>query len=64
MGNAGPGLILSPVLQEFSPSPSESSDEEDEEYRMLEWALTLMETDFRYWSYGHEMLFTDSSDSD
>ncbi|XP_075299027.1 putative E3 ubiquitin-protein ligase makorin-1 [Opisthocomus hoazin] len=49
---------------EFSPSPSESSDEEDEEYRMLEWALTLMETDFRYWSYGHEMLFTDSSDSD
>nr|XP_009932284.1 PREDICTED: Fanconi anemia group E protein [Opisthocomus hoazin] len=48
MGNAGPGLILSPVLQEFSPSPSESSDEEDEEYRMLEWALTLMETDFRF----------------
>ncbi|NXE81142.1 MKRN2 ligase, partial [Cochlearius cochlearius] len=25
-----PGLILSPVLQEFSPSSSESSDEEDE----------------------------------
>lgn len=61
-----PGLILSPVLQELSPSPSESSDEEDEELCMLEWALTvaLMETDFRYSSYGHEMLFTDFSDSD
>ncbi|KAM6233051.1 putative E3 ubiquitin-protein ligase makorin-1 [Spheniscus humboldti] len=54
------------VPVEFSPSPSESSDEEDEELCMLEWALTLalMETDFRYSSYGHEMLFTDFSDSD
>ncbi|XP_009463984.1 PREDICTED: probable E3 ubiquitin-protein ligase makorin-1 [Nipponia nippon] len=51
---------------EFSPSPSESSDEEDEELCMLEWALTLalMETDFRYSSYGYEMLFTDFSNSD
>lgn len=58
------GLILPPVLQEFSPSSSESSDEEDEELRMLEWALTLMETGLRYSSYGHEMFFSDFSDSD
>ncbi|XP_054659446.1 E3 ubiquitin-protein ligase makorin-2-like [Grus americana] len=52
--------------RELGPSPSESSDEEDEELCMLEWALTvaLMETDFRYSSYGREMLFTDFSDSD
>ncbi|XP_010291476.1 PREDICTED: probable E3 ubiquitin-protein ligase makorin-2, partial [Phaethon lepturus] len=44
-------------LPEFSPSPLESSDEEDE-FCMLEWAFTLalMETDFRF--------FTDFSDSD
>ena len=60
---SGPGLILSAVLQEFSPSPSESSDEEDEELCMLEWALTLAEVDFRYSSYGHQMLFTNFSDS-
>ncbi|XP_050767133.1 probable E3 ubiquitin-protein ligase makorin-1 [Gymnogyps californianus] len=48
---------------EFSPSPSESSDEEDEELCMLEWALTLAEVDFRYSSYGHQMLFTNFSDS-
>lgn len=61
---SGPGLILSPVPQEFSPSPSESSDEEDEEICMLEWAFSLMETGFRYSSYDHEMLFTDFSNSD
>ncbi|KAM6369988.1 putative E3 ubiquitin-protein ligase makorin-1 [Pluvialis apricaria] len=49
---------------EFSPSASESSDEEDEELCMLEWALSLMETGFRYSSYDHEMLFVDFSDSD
>ncbi|XP_064328092.1 E3 ubiquitin-protein ligase makorin-2-like [Phalacrocorax carbo] len=51
---------------EFSPTPSESSDEEEEEVCMLEWALTLalMDTDFRYSRYGHEMLFADFSDSD
>ncbi|XP_075578664.1 uncharacterized protein LOC142595111 [Pelecanus crispus] len=43
-----------------------SSDEEDEELCILEWAVTLalMETDFRYSTYGHETLFTDCSDSD
>ncbi|XP_009984963.1 PREDICTED: probable E3 ubiquitin-protein ligase makorin-1, partial [Tauraco erythrolophus] len=63
---SGLGLMVSPVLQEFSPSSSESSDEEDEEFCVLEWALTLalMDADFRYSSYGHEMLFTDFSDSD
>ncbi|KAK4809070.1 hypothetical protein QYF61_004006 [Mycteria americana] len=60
------GLILSPVLQEFSSSSSESSDEEDEELCMLEWALTLalMETDFRHACYVNEVFFTDFSDSD
>ncbi|NXE11643.1 MKRN1 ligase, partial [Lophotis ruficrista] len=45
---------------EFSPSLSESSDEENE------WGLNppLMETDFWYSSHGHEILFTDFSDSD
>ncbi|KAM6114466.1 uncharacterized protein FYN12_012017 [Phoenicopterus ruber ruber] len=53
------------VPVEFSPSPSESSDEEDEELCILEWAFTLalIETDF-YSRYGHEMLFTDLSNSD
>lgn len=46
--------------------PSESSDEEDEELCVLEWALSLavMEADCRYSRYGHEMLFVDFSDSD
>ncbi|XP_072701138.1 uncharacterized protein [Ciconia boyciana] len=50
----------------FSPSSSESSDEEDEELCMLEWALTLalMETDFRHACYVNEVFFTDFSDSD
>lgn len=62
----GPGLILSSVLQEFSPSASGSSEEEDEELCMLEWALTLalLDTDFHYSSYGHEVLFANFSDSD
>ncbi|XP_050182626.1 LOW QUALITY PROTEIN: probable E3 ubiquitin-protein ligase makorin-1 [Myiozetetes cayanensis] len=51
---------------EFSPSSLESSSEEDEELCMLEWALTLtvMEMEFHYSSYGHEMLLTDFRDSD
>ncbi|OPJ88855.1 uncharacterized protein [Patagioenas fasciata] len=54
------------VPAEFSPSPSESSDEEDEELCVLEWALALalLDTDFRYSSYGHEVLFSNFSDSD
>ncbi|RMB99383.1 hypothetical protein DUI87_24119 [Hirundo rustica rustica] len=50
----------------FIPSSSESSDEEDEELRTLEWALTLamLETEFPDSSYGHEMLLIDLSDSD
>lgn len=54
------------MLQEFSPSASGSSEEEDEELCMLEWALTLalLDTDFHYSSYGHEVLFTNFSDSD
>ncbi|XP_062365480.1 probable E3 ubiquitin-protein ligase makorin-1 [Cinclus cinclus] len=50
----------------FIPSSSESSDEEDEEFCTLEWALTLamLETEFPYLSYGHEMFLTDFSDSD
>ncbi|XP_014113598.1 PREDICTED: probable E3 ubiquitin-protein ligase makorin-1 [Pseudopodoces humilis] len=49
----------------FIPSSSESSDEEDE-FCTLEWALTLamMETEFPYSSYGHEVLLIDFSDSD
>ncbi|XP_029818378.1 probable E3 ubiquitin-protein ligase makorin-2, partial [Manacus vitellinus] len=51
---------------EFNPSSSESSGEEDEELCMLEWALTLtvLETEFHYSSYGHEMLLIDFSNSD
>ncbi|KAK2521715.1 hypothetical protein Q9966_012695 [Columba livia] len=51
---------------EFSPSASGSSEEEDEELCMLEWALTLalLDTDFHYSSYGHEVLFANFSDSD
>lgn len=59
-----PGLILPPGPQEFSPSPSESDDEEDEELCVLEWAFSLMETGFRYTRYDHEVLLVDFSDSD
>ncbi|KAM4759420.1 uncharacterized protein ACIQIH_017081 [Cyanocitta cristata] len=50
----------------FIPSSSESSDEEDEEFCTLEWALTLamLETEFHYSNSGHEMLLIDFSDSD
>ncbi|XP_030919405.1 probable E3 ubiquitin-protein ligase makorin-1 [Geospiza fortis] len=51
----------------FIPSSSdESSDEEDEELCVLEWALTLamLETEFPHSIYGHEMLLIDFSDSD
>ncbi|XP_068275628.1 probable E3 ubiquitin-protein ligase makorin-1 [Nyctibius grandis] len=49
---------------EFSPSPSESSDEEDAELSRLEWAISLALRDFWYSRYGREMLLTDFSDSD
>ncbi|XP_009947498.1 PREDICTED: probable E3 ubiquitin-protein ligase makorin-1, partial [Leptosomus discolor] len=49
-------------LPECSPSPSESSDEEDEELCM--WAFTLAEMNFRYSRYGAEMFFSGFSDSD
>ncbi|XP_047927060.2 probable E3 ubiquitin-protein ligase makorin-1 isoform X1 [Anser cygnoides] len=54
------------VRAELNPSPSESSDEEEDDFCLLEWAVTraLLEVDFLYSSYGHEMLFGDSSDSD
>lgn len=60
------GLTLCPVPQELNLSPSESSDEEEDDFCLLEWAVTraLLEVDFLYSSYGHEMLFGDSSDSD
>nr|XP_021136825.1 probable E3 ubiquitin-protein ligase makorin-2 [Columba livia] len=50
----------------YLPSASGSSEEEDEELCMLEWALTLalLDTDFHYSSYGHEVLFANFSDSD
>lgn len=56
----------SSLLQVFIPSSSESSDEEDEEFCTLEWALTLamLETEFHCSSSGHEMLLLDFSDSD
>ncbi|XP_061298497.1 probable E3 ubiquitin-protein ligase makorin-1 [Pezoporus flaviventris] len=46
--------------------PLESSDEEDEELCVLEWALSLavVEADFRYSRYGHEVLLVEFSDSD
>ncbi|XP_065554395.1 E3 ubiquitin-protein ligase makorin-2-like isoform X2 [Lathamus discolor] len=45
---------------------SVSSDEEDEELCVLEWALSLamVEADFRYSRYGHEMLLVEFSESD
>lgn len=57
------GFILSPVLQDPSLA---SSDEEDEELCMLEWALSLamVEAGFRYSRHGHEMLLVEFSDSD
>ncbi|XP_061205544.1 E3 ubiquitin-protein ligase makorin-1-like [Neopsephotus bourkii] len=57
------GFILSPMLQEPS---LQSSDEEDEELCVLEWALSLamLEADFRYSRYSHEMLLVEFSDSD
>lgn len=59
---SGPGLILSLVLQEFSPS-LESFDEEDDEICVLEWAVTLTEADFRYSRNGYEMRFNLSNSS-
>nr|XP_009670165.1 PREDICTED: probable E3 ubiquitin-protein ligase makorin-1 [Struthio camelus australis] len=51
---------------ELEPALSESSDEEDGELCILEWALALalMEADGRYSTFGQESLFTDFSDSD
>ncbi|XP_019478708.1 probable E3 ubiquitin-protein ligase makorin-1 [Meleagris gallopavo] len=51
---------------ERSPSPLESSDEEEDEFHLLEWAVTsaLLDLELLYTSYSHEMLFEDSSDSD
>ncbi|XP_025912304.1 probable E3 ubiquitin-protein ligase makorin-2 [Apteryx rowi] len=55
-----------PRIPELDPALSESSDEEDEELCILEWALTLalMEADGWYSTYGQQSLFTDLSDSD
>ncbi|KAM8988487.1 putative E3 ubiquitin-protein ligase makorin-1 [Ara ararauna] len=46
--------------------PSSESSDEDEELCMLEWALSLavVEADFRYSRYGHEMLLVEFGDSD
>lgn len=59
-------LILPPLLQVFIPSSSESSDEEDEELCMLEWAFTMAmwETEIPHSSGGLELFLTDCSDSD
>ncbi|XP_035202710.1 probable E3 ubiquitin-protein ligase makorin-2 isoform X2 [Oxyura jamaicensis] len=59
------GLQRPRMRAELNPSPSESSDEEDD-FCLLDWAVTraLLEVDFLYSSYGHEMLFGDSSTSD
>ncbi|XP_005142246.2 probable E3 ubiquitin-protein ligase makorin-1 [Melopsittacus undulatus] len=45
---------------------SESSDEEDEELCMLQWALSMavVEADFPYSRCSHEMLLVEFSDSD
>ncbi|XP_030088598.1 probable E3 ubiquitin-protein ligase makorin-1 isoform X2 [Serinus canaria] len=50
----------------FIPSSSESSDEEDEELCMLEWAFTMAmwETEIPHSSGGLELFLTDCSDSD
>lgn len=60
------GLLLCPVLQELNPSPLGSSEEEEEDFCLLGWAVTraLLEVDSLYSSYSYEMLFGDSSDSD
>lgn len=60
------GLPLCPVLQELNPSPLGSSEEEEEDFCLLGWAVTraLLEVDSLYSSYTYEMLFGDSSDSD
>ncbi|XP_025967698.2 probable E3 ubiquitin-protein ligase makorin-1 [Dromaius novaehollandiae] len=54
------------IPAEFDPALLESSDEEDEELCILEWALALalMEANGRYPPYGQESFFTDFSDSD
>ncbi|XP_042689416.1 probable E3 ubiquitin-protein ligase makorin-1 [Centrocercus urophasianus] len=51
---------------ERSPSPLESSDEEEDEFYLLEWAVTsaLLELELLYTSYSHGMFFEDISDSD
>ncbi|CAN8199906.1 unnamed protein product [Coccothraustes coccothraustes] len=50
----------------FIPSSSESSDEEDEELCMLDWALTLamLEPEFSHSSYRYPLPLSDFSDSD
>ncbi|XP_039391959.1 probable E3 ubiquitin-protein ligase makorin-1 [Mauremys reevesii] len=50
----------------FNPSPSESSEEEDDDVCLFQWALTfaLLRGDVDDPDYWHEIFLLDSSDSD
>lgn len=50
------------IFQIYNPSPSESSDEDDNDIYLVQWALTiaLLERDPDF----SDFLFWDSSDSD